>query len=66
MNNQRCPVEENTGDLIGVRGELLTGVKGIKNKTGVGQSAGLDGQRRNGAAVCGISGSQPWKSRVVV
>lgn len=66
MNDQRGPVEENTGDLVGVRGELLTGIEGIKDQTGVGQSAGLDGQGSNGAAVWGISSSQPRQSRVVI
>lgn len=66
MNNQRGPVEEDTGDLVGVRSKLLTSKEGIKNQTGVGQSAGLDGQGSNCAAVWGIGSSQPWESRVVV
>lgn len=66
VNNQRGPVEENTGHLVGVRGELLTSKEGIKNKTSVRQSAGLNSQGGNGAAVCGISSSQPGERRVVV
>ena len=66
MDNQRSPVEEQAGDLVGVRVELLTGKKAVKNQSRVWQTTGLDGQRLNGSRVCCVRSSQPWKGRVVV
>jgi hypothetical protein len=66
VNNERGPVEEHTGDTVGVRGELLTSEQAVEDQAGIGQTAGLNSHGRNGAAVGGISSTKPGKSRVVV
>lgn len=55
VNDKRSPVEENTRHLVGVRSEFLAGKQAIEDQARVGETGGLDGQRRDGAAVGGIS-----------
>lgn len=66
VNNQRSPVEEKTGNLVRVRRKLLTSEESVENQTGIGKASRLDGQGLNGARVCRVGGSEPWKSGVVV
>jgi hypothetical protein len=66
VNDERSPVEENTRHLVGVRVKLLASKEAIEEQAGVGQTGGLNGQGRDGAAIGGISSAQPWKGRVVI
>lgn len=66
MDNQRGPVEEHGRDLVGVRSELLTSEQAVEDQTRVGQTAGLDCERGNCAAVCGVGSTQPREGGVVV
>lgn len=66
VDDKRSPIEENTGHLVGVGGKLLTSEEAVEDQARVGQTARLDGERRNGPAVGSISRTQLRLGRVVV
>ena len=46
--------------------ELLTSKQAIENETRVRQTAGLDGQWRDSAAVCGVGSAQPRQCWIII
>jgi hypothetical protein len=66
VDDKGSPIEEDTGHLVGVRGELLTSEQAVEDQARVGQTAWLDSERRNGPAVGSISRTQLRLGRVVV
>lgn len=65
MNDQRCPIKENTGHLIRMGIELPTGEQTVEDQPRVRQTTRLDGQGSGGTSICRVCRSQPGKSRVV-